>query len=328
MHLALIDAWRNGDSGGLLERIERITLTGADERTSLDQLWLLATTFPAVEVGLLYTESPEGRNRYPSLHWLSCAAARLSGRVAIHVCGRAARERFAKGDLDDLVQHAPRVQVNGHVEQSELVQLAGRAGTLITQHNEANAALIECEVNNHSILIDNSGGRGISPAVWPRLVTAKPVGRAGGLGPHNLEAEMQDFELEVAPGGWIDMEGKLRTDDWFDLKKAWECASIHARLCQASQDLVLQSFALPATFPKSLLPAQVERFIMGIPTGMTKGALTALAEAAGFAPNWRRLDTVQPGLYGFALRFEGLVIPLLATLRQPESPEPSKVGGL
>ncbi len=54
-------------------------------------------------------------------------------------------------------------------------------------------------------------------------------GYAGGLGPDNLEEQL---ELISAAAGdcsfWVDMEGKLRTldeteCDWFDLGKARRC---------------------------------------------------------------------------------------------------------
>lgn len=209
-----------------MHNITRITLTGADERTPLDGLQRLVETYPGVEIGLLYTANPDGRNRYPSLPWIHQAARSLSGRVAIHVCGGAARNELLRGELRSLTAHAPRVQVNGHVSIDELPLLARQAGTLITQHNEHNAALVHQSVAKHSLLIDASGGRGISPTQWDRPVTTKPVGRAGGLGPHNLLDELENFAPVAEPGSWVDMENRLRTNDWFDIDLALRCAAI------------------------------------------------------------------------------------------------------
>lgn len=210
-----------------MQNIATITLTGADERTPLEGLIHLVSAYPAVEVGLLYTETPEGRPRYPSLDWLLETARALSGRVAIHVCGSAARRRLRDGQLRELTTHAPRVQVNGRVDPQELALLAQRVGTLITQHNSLNKDLLALPVRNHSLLIDASGGRGISPAHWESPETDKPLGRAGGFGPHNLLVELEDYAAVARPGAWIDMEGRLRTDDWFDMDLALQCAGTH-----------------------------------------------------------------------------------------------------
>lgn len=55
---------------------------------------------------------------------------------------------------------------------------------------------------------------------WERLETDKAVGYSGGLGPGVLEKELMDIAKVAKPGSWIDMEGKVRTNDWFDINKA------------------------------------------------------------------------------------------------------------
>lgn len=211
--------------------IARITLTGADESTDLEQLVDLVGRFPAVEVGLLYTATPEGRTRYPSRAWLQRAAAALTDRVAIHVCGGGARQELLSGNLTDLTRHAPRVQVNGPVAVSEAEVLASLVGTVITQHNESNLPLLEVRARNHALLIDASGGRGLSPQAWEPPVTEKLVGFAGGMGPENLAAEYARIYPVSKAGAWVDMEGKLRVDDRFNMALADECAGIHSDCC-------------------------------------------------------------------------------------------------
>jgi hypothetical protein len=211
--------------------ISRITLTGADEYTNIEQLIDLVNRFPAVEVGLLYTATPEGRNRYPSRDWLRRAAAALTERVAIHVCGGGARQELLSGNLSDLTRHAPRVQVNGRVAIAEAEVLARLVGTLITQHNESNLPLLEVHARNHALLIDASGGRGLSPQSWEPPATEKLVGFAGGMGPENLAAEYARIYPVSKEGAWVDMEGKLRVDDRFDMALAFQCAGIHYDCC-------------------------------------------------------------------------------------------------
>lgn len=211
--------------------IELITLTGADEGVDIDALVQIADEFPDVEIGLLYTVNPEGRPRYPSREWLLRAASKLSARVAIHVCGGAARCELLNGDLGDLTLHAPRVQVNGHLTVDEAESLARRVGTLITQHNDLNQHLMQVRARNHAVLIDASGGRGLSPSAWAPPETEKLVGFAGGIGPDNLEIEYQRIKQVARPGAWSDMEGKLRVDDLFSVQLARRCAAIHNDLC-------------------------------------------------------------------------------------------------
>ena len=205
---------------------ERITLTGADERTSLDHLLDLADRWPEVEFAFLYSLNPESRPRYPSRSWIARAARLLSGRCAVHVCGAGARYELLDGYMADITAHAPRIQVNGRLYVQEAEELAVRVGTLITQHNEANGALLQVLASNHHLLVDASGGRGVSPAEWVAPATKKAVGFAGGMGPANLRDEITRIAPIARPGSWVDMENRLRIEDWFSLELAEECARI------------------------------------------------------------------------------------------------------
>ncbi|OJW42414.1 MAG: hypothetical protein BGO50_01395 [Rhodanobacter sp. 67-28] len=198
-----------------------ITLTGADERTDVAVLLELLAAHPTLEIGLLYSATPENRNRYPSLDWLHATARALAGRCAIHVCGLLARAQLKAGELNDLVRHANRVQVNGDVGRDELPALASRVHALITQYNSRITDLsLATGSGHHQLLVDASGGRGIGPNQWRRPDTPKRVGFAGGLGPHNLVEQIERI-LPVAEGDWwIDMEESLRCEDWFDLSRA------------------------------------------------------------------------------------------------------------
>ncbi|MGH8159292.1 MAG: hypothetical protein ACREPQ_14320 [Rhodanobacter sp.] len=195
-----------------------VTLTGADHGTDLSKICALTREYPRLEVGLLYSATPEGRNRYPSRPWLREAAQALNGRCAIHVCGTKARQELLAGDLAGITGYASRVQVNGRLMPEEVPGLARLARVLITQHTEANAQLVGLVIPNHQLLIDGSGGRGISPGSWTRPTTEKPVGFAGGLSPANVLSQLQAICSVDALPSWIDMESSLRnTDDWFDL---------------------------------------------------------------------------------------------------------------
>lgn len=201
----------------------RITVTGADEHTPLTSLTKLVEWSEA-EIGFLYTARPEERNRYPGMGWLLEASVIVHGRAAVHICGRGARMRLLNGELAELVSHCPRIQINGVLDVAEVEQFCALypTHTIITQHCEANSCLAgHVAAPNHAVLVDGSGGRGISPVAWVRPDTTKAVGFAGGLGPENL-LEQLPLIRHVAEGEWwVDMEGRLRDEnDWFDARRA------------------------------------------------------------------------------------------------------------
>jgi hypothetical protein len=199
-----------------------ITLSGLDESVSTDQIKQLLE-HPKVEFGLLYTATPEGRNRYPMMEWLESTTRLAADRCSIHICGRGARQALLEGQLEDLTIPAARIQINGILTYEEVEQACTLYPdhTIITQHHPRNAHLLEVAAKNHALLIDASGGEGITPSTWTRPKTTKDVGFAGGLGPTNLSRQLPNIAAEAAGKWfWVDMETSLRRDDWFSPKLA------------------------------------------------------------------------------------------------------------
>lgn len=199
-----------------------ITLTGVDEQTSIPHLAELDAEF-----GLLYSATPEGRHRYPSQEWIITASKQLP-RTAIHVCGRTGRAELLAGKLNTLVEHSQRIQINGDISRPDCERVCDMYPhkQIITQNRSGNKELLEVSSLNHTILVDASGGRGISPASWERPNTEKRVGFAGGLGPDNLAQELNKITRVAIGNWWIDMEGKLRVEDWFSLELARQTTAI------------------------------------------------------------------------------------------------------
>jgi len=209
----------------------RLTVTGADANTPLRRIQQLAR-LPLVEIGLLLSGTPEGRNRYPCVSWLNEAASAADGSAALHVCGSVARRWLQDGGIERLTSNVARIQVNGKVGMEgisvpDIERLCARypGHVIITQHCSGNEALLQVTATNHALLVDASGGRGIGPAVWERPDTLKAVGFAGGLGPDNLVEQLPLIAAAAAGRpGWVDMEGKIRdADDWFDADRARAC---------------------------------------------------------------------------------------------------------
>lgn len=210
---------RGGSPSGSPSCSPFLTVTGADEKTDVAALAKLDA-----EIGLLYTETPEGRNRYPRWEWIRETSLELR-RASLHVCGRGARAKLMEGSLP--VSGFQRIQVNGLLEIPDVRHLCRLypRHTIITQHTPKNRYLMAVNAENHVLLVDGSGGRGISPESWRQPDTAKVVGFAGGLGPDNLADELQTISRIARPGWWVDMEGKLRVDDWFSLELAGQCCA-------------------------------------------------------------------------------------------------------
>ena len=195
-----------------------VTITGVDARTDLTKL-------PEnVEIGLLYSLVTEPSNRYPSHLELREILGRI-GHIpsSLHVCGKKARNALIDGKCYDLTNRVQRIQINGRVNPVELEYIcrAFRTHTIITQHSPFNEPLLEVNEPNHAILVDGSGGRGITPDIWELPRTRKAVGFAGGLGAGNIIEELKRIKQLTPQNFWIDMEEKLRTEnDLFDYRKA------------------------------------------------------------------------------------------------------------
>jgi hypothetical protein len=194
-----------------------ITFTGVDEQTNMDWVSKLRA-----EIGFLYTKNPDGRNRYPSREWITTNAPKCH-YAALHICGGKARQELLNGELTDFLKPFRRMQVNGKltVEEVEKICEMNPNHVVITQHNSGNIDLLNVKGTSHALLVDASGGKGLSPVGWVRPETYKSVGFVGGFCADNIPTELPKVQIAAGQRSfWIDMEGKLRDDnDWFDISK-------------------------------------------------------------------------------------------------------------
>lgn len=222
----------------------RCTLTGVDEGTDLSQVRALALKFPFAEFGVLCSFSRAGAGRYPARGWIRRLAGSLEargegGRFALHLCGSMAREFLVldrENDARRLSRAFGRVQLNiadrpGLADRLRAAIARRPWQTVITQHNVQNRALafsLRAEPR-HLVLVDESGGRGISPGLWPTpIMPQKPCGYAGGLGPRNLAHQLSAIEAATGDAPyWVDMETGLRdARDRFSLHSVRACLEI------------------------------------------------------------------------------------------------------
>ena len=233
--------------------MNRVTLTGADDRTPTQALVELSREFPFVEWGILVSEKQEGGSRFPSKDWMSKFAMKAGSeamKVSMHVCGSWVRQML-RGQLDwnrlpEIRIVADRVQVNTHAEEhittvAALDWMKSRGNKqFIIQLDAVNDHFFDGAVTrqvNVAGLFDLSHGAGVLPDSWPSLRHAKIYhGFAGGLSPDNVVdqvAKITDTVTGSLPF-WIDMEGRVRTHEVFDLSKVRRVLELCAPLISES----------------------------------------------------------------------------------------------
>lgn len=230
--------------------ITKVTITGADESVDPSQLAELSYKYPFVEWGILVSRAQQRQPRFPGVVWLMrLAEVRNKSTqmdLSMHICGEYSKEFLRGGTsfMDQLpVNIFDRIQVNANADtksgyDSDRIALAIQKHPqfeFIFQHKHGNEQMVEKiggrNLPNVAALFDQSGGRGVLPQEWPAPLPYMWCGYAGGLGPHNLEVEMELIhgvtgDVEV----WIDMESGVRSTgpkgDYFDLDKVEQCLKI------------------------------------------------------------------------------------------------------
>lgn len=240
-------------------RLTLCTLTGVDEHSDLSRITDLSARYRSAEWGFLYSPKLQGQpGRYPSVDFMGHAFNTLPFyvNVAMHVCGKGVTDLLEKEPVITALMFrvfqrggGNRVQLNFNqlrkpVDIQALRDLISKYPklTFITQHNEANASLWKSleDLENHAVLFDASGGRGVSPEFWP---TPLPVscGYAGGLGVDNIADQLDAIKL-VAPNSshWVDMEGSLRDidqneHDWLNLDRCEQVLAVAQKFADVQQ---------------------------------------------------------------------------------------------
>ena len=231
--------WRAWSTKPAAKHLRRISLTGADDAVSIEELSLLAQQYARVEWALLYVPHAEGQARNPTRGWREAFfKAELPGYSAVHLCGRQAFEELLAGELPEEILKANRLQLNINARKRDFTDDEVRAvfdkalslgPDVILQYHPATAALVGNAVahcpphlrHRLHVLMDSSRGTGVVPTSWdaPALFAQTLCGFAGGLGPDNVAAVAAQLNARALPY-WLDMESGIRTDNQFDLAKA------------------------------------------------------------------------------------------------------------
>jgi hypothetical protein len=210
--------------------LDRVTVTGADDSVSIEDMLAISSEFPFVEWGILLSKSSEGRYRFPSLEWMSKLkeakklnpALRLSG----HLCGKWVRD-LCEGswafveDRPELIEMFDRIQFNFHaiVHKVDVEKLASALKRypkvqFILQLDDVNNGIYTKLTDmgiNVAPLFDLSGGAGVLPESWPE--SNGFYGYAGGLSHENVDSQLDVIESKAKSNIWIDAERRLRSED-------------------------------------------------------------------------------------------------------------------
>lgn len=230
-------------------KLERISLTGADDKVSLAALAKLSAQYPFVEWALLYVPHNEGAPRNPSRAWRQAFfRAQLRGYSAVHLCGRQAFEELLMGTLPAEILLADRLQLNINARKQDFTDAEVLAvfrksldlgPDIILQYHEGTATVIReflrelpsSVLRRVHILMDESKGTGkvLSAASPPPRLEQMYCGFAGGLAPDNMDWALSLME-QGAKLYWADMESGIRTDNEFDINKARRVLEAGARV--------------------------------------------------------------------------------------------------
>lgn len=211
-------------------QINKVTFTGADDNTNYQDLLDIQKEYPFVEWGILFSGNRKGTPKYPTQDWIDNLPGELN--LAAHFCGKYARQIIESSDFDEVEQvfdKFNRVQLNYTFNKlTNLTKLSNElkhyAIDFIFQYNNSNSETLQELMNTHfddniNFLYDSSGGNGVEIKEI-KTPFKYYTGYSGGIGPENVESivkTIQNFPDDSQV--YIDMEGKVRTGDLFDLDK-------------------------------------------------------------------------------------------------------------
>ena len=229
--------------------LETLTFTGVDAQTSMESLAEIARQYPKTEFGVLVGDrtGKPGAHIFPPMdvaNRLKEAGQEHGFQTAIHLCGAFTRWAINRGhqsrELPGLLEGFDRVQINLHqdsftpkVNYTELGSAARRVVEFaenispqrtILQHR-VSWTKIPIDHEKIEYLYDQSEGRGIDGIdAWPPPSPDLPrMGYAGGVGPATIEKAMDFVHRHSDSRLWLDMEGRIRTQDGFlDLQAVTE----------------------------------------------------------------------------------------------------------
>jgi len=216
-------------------KINRVTITGADNNVNPYELHMASHRNPYVEWGILFSRNKEGKQRYPNQEWIRLVCL-INANLSAHFCGWWAKEVVENQNFDLITNLHPkfkRIQLNYRFTSAKSQEYLEAINNfcieyperdIILQYNKGNKAAVDNfmlgkDMKAIQFLYDSSGGNGnvISEIQEPFNYY---TGYAGGIDLENVEnvcklITAHENESEV----WIDLESGARTNNELDMVK-------------------------------------------------------------------------------------------------------------
>lgn len=223
--------------------LRRVTISGADDTVDAKQVYKLATKFPFVEWGLLFSRDRMGLSpRYPSLKWLAEFSEFKNIHRSVHLCGAWARHAINSSHplhlmgIDGmfwLCGDVERVQLNISPYLKDGLEHGGLDCWVAEARQRDLKVIIQAKNFSHPLasfvakttgvctLHDASGGNGLYGAFEAPTDQKQIVGFAGGITPENCVATADTIEaFPESCDYWLDLEtGARDADDKFCLDR-------------------------------------------------------------------------------------------------------------
>lgn len=223
----------------------KLSITGADNLVPVSELKQMIQTYPSLELAVLYFPEKENQARNPGVEWRNEFFANIpKENTAIHLCGKDVFDTILSSDFEHSavfheLKKTERIQININARKDifshEDIQkiytvLLNHGFTLILQYHERSKDWIlpyitPKHLENVHILLDASLGKGVTPDTFEIPEALKnlhyPIGFAGGLNPDNIGKVYAQIKPLNLPRYWLDLESGARTDNLFDINKAY-----------------------------------------------------------------------------------------------------------
>lgn len=222
--------------------LQFVTLTGADDRTSLEDIRTLASKAGVppffCEVAVLLSKSRSGSPRYPSVSQANAIVREsyYAGlRCSVHVCGSWARDLVnddVPEELQSLFRSTDRIQINGVFDRYDtdpILNLLSTYPVEVIFQSRSEDSFPPALHKRIVWLFDQSGGNGDRPSAWPS--SSRRCGFAGGISADNVKEVLLQIGDRPYPF-WIDMESSLRDEqDRFSIPTCLEILRIAKETC-------------------------------------------------------------------------------------------------
>ena len=225
--------------------LTKLTITGADDDTNLEDMMEISWYHRFVEWGILFGKDEKlGTPRYPSMKWITELLTDVEEewgeiQIAAHLC-HPWPQRLANNQLTwkeiALLDQFNRIQINKsyqNTNRDEILNLFRASSNtlkpIIFQNNGTlPVELLIGNIISPFVLFDCSGGKGIEIRKYPDpIVEGAMCGYAGGIGPDNIEKVIKEINEKYPKlNFWLDMETNVRTDEKLDFAKVEQVLEI------------------------------------------------------------------------------------------------------